>query len=124
MLALNPWVILAALCTLAGICGGSYVKGRSDGKAVIIASQAKEEAIRLETLQLAQMAAAEEIAKIDIRHVTIKGKVEREVITKVQYRDCAHDDDTLRLLNDAITGRDAQSADHGELPRPDAAARF
>jgi hypothetical protein len=96
-----------------------YAKGRSDGKAVVIAAQAKEENIRLETLHLAQMAAAEEIARIQVVNKTIYAKATHEVIERPVYRDCSHSDDGMRAVNAALGG--SLAAGEGELPRPDAA---
>jgi hypothetical protein len=112
----NPWpVILGALVVAA--TGGVYVKGRSDGKAAIIAKQATEDQIRFETLQLAQLAAAEEIAKISVTHTTIRQKAEvitREVPT---YLDCTNDPRIGSLLDAARANQpEAVSPGGGELP--------
>jgi hypothetical protein len=103
MMLANPWLILGASFAVAGAIGGSYVKGRSDGKAVVIAKQAREDQIRLETLQLAQLATAEEIAKIQVVNRTIYAKATHEIVEKPVYRDCRHDAGALGLLNDALT---------------------
>jgi hypothetical protein len=114
MLAANPWLFVILGVAVAAGMAGAYVKGRSDGRAVIIASQAREDQIRMETLQLAQLAAAEEIAKIEVKNVTIRQKLETEIREKPVYRDCAADQRVLDTVNEAITGSPA--ADSGELP--------
>jgi hypothetical protein len=103
MLGLNPWFILGIVLALIAIGGGSYVKGRSDGKAVVIASQQKDDQIRLETLQVAQQAAAEEIAKIQVVNKTVYARTTHEVVHDVQYRECVHSPDGLQLVNAALT---------------------
>jgi hypothetical protein len=119
MLGFNPWIIAGALCALLGVGTGGYLKGRSDGKSVVIAAQAKEESVRLETLQLAQLAAAEEIAKIQVVNRTVYAKATHEVIERPVYRDCVHSPDGLRAVNAALGG--SLTAGEGELPRVDAA---
>jgi hypothetical protein len=115
MLALaNPWLILGVSVVAVAAIAGSYVKGRSDGKAIIIAQQAREDQIRFETLQLAQQAAAEEIAKIEVKNVTIRQKLETEIREKPVYRDCIADQRVLDTVNEAITGNIATGS--GELP--------
>jgi hypothetical protein len=113
MLAPNLWLygILGAL--VVGAIGGSYLKGRSDGKAIIIAQQARDDQIRMETLQLAQLAAAEEIAKITVTHTTIRQKAEVITREKVQYRDCVNDPLVSSMLDAA---RANQPEVGGELP--------
>jgi hypothetical protein len=114
MLALNPWVILGATLAIATALGGAYVKGRGDGKAVIIAQQSRDDHVRMETLQLAQLAAAEEIAKIEVKHVTVRQKLETQILERPVYRDCIADDSVFELTNEAITGQ--APAARGELP--------
>jgi hypothetical protein len=109
------WLISGLIAVAA--LSGAYVKGRSDGKAVIVASQAREDQIRLETLQLAQLAAAEEIAKISVTHTTIRQKA--EVITREVpvYTECRNDPVVSGLLDAARENRPpAESAGGGELP--------
>lgn len=106
------WLI-SGLIAVAAIAG-SYVKGRSDGQAVIIAKQARDDQIRFETLQLAQQAAAEEIAKIEVKNVTIRQKLETEIREKPVYRNCLADQRVLDTVNEAITGNIATGA--SELP--------
>lgn len=105
MLAPSLWLYVTLGVAVAGGLAGAYVKGRSDGRAVIIASQARDDQIRLETLQLAQLAAAEEIAKISVTHTTIRQKA--EVITRenVVYRDCRNDAVVVGLLDAARENR-------------------
>lgn len=105
MLALNPWLYVTLGVVVAGGLAGAYVKGRSDGRAVIIAKQAREDQIRMETLQLAQLAAAEEIAKISVTHTTIRQKAEVVTRENVIYRDCRNDVVVIGLLDAARENR-------------------
>lgn len=117
MLAANPWVLGILGALLVGALGAAYVKGRSDGRAVIISKQAREDQIRFETLQLAQLAAAEEIAKISETHTTIRQKT--EVITREVpiYRDCLNDPRVVSMLDAARENRPpTEFTGGGELP--------
>ncbi len=114
MLAARAWAFVILGCVIVAAIGGAYTKGRSDGKAVLIAQQARDDQIRMETLQLAQLAAAEEIARIEVKNVTIRQKLETEIREKPVYRDCLADQRVLDTVNEAITGDTA--AGQGELP--------
>lgn len=102
---LNPWLILAAFVALSGLTGGAYIKGRGDGAAVVVAKQARDDQVRMETLQLAQQGAAEAIAAIEVKNVTIRQKLETRIVDNPVYRDCVADDGMLKLTNEAITGQ-------------------
>lgn len=117
MLALNPWTLLAGAVGFAALTGGVGYKSYRLGQDSVIARQAKEDQIRLETLQLAQLAAAEEIAKITVTHTTLRQKA--EVVTREVpvYRDCLNDDRIVRLLDAARANQaSAEPAGGGELP--------
>ena len=113
MLGLNKWpaVILGAVAAV-GISG---VHGYRMGRDSVIASQAKAEAVRLETLHLAQLAAAEEIAKIQVVHTTIRQTAEKTIREIPVYRDCVNDPGVVGLLDAARANR-PQSADSGGVP--------
>jgi hypothetical protein len=117
MMTLRLWIVLACALAICGSIAGAYVKGRGDGRSAILASQASEDRVRMETLQLAQQAAAEEISKIEIRNVTIRGRVEREVRVEPRYVDCKQTTEVFQLIQDAISGRlsavDATQSSHG-----------
>lgn len=113
MLGFNPWAIAILGAALAGATGGAYLKGRADGRAAEIASQAQAQAVRLETLHLAQMAAAEEIARIEVRHVTIRQQAETTLREIPVYRDCVNDAGVSSLLDAARENRDLAPGDRG-----------
>lgn len=53
----------------------------------------------------AQSAAAQAISNIQVKHVTIRQKLEKELTRDVVYRDCVASPRVLELSNEAITGR-------------------
>lgn len=113
MLGFNPWLVVILGAVIVGATGASYLKGRADGKAVVIAAQASAETVRLETLHLAQMAAAEEIARIEVRHVTIRQQAETTLREIPVYRDCVNDAGVSSLLDAARENRDIPPGDRG-----------
>ncbi|MBS1188894.1 MAG: hypothetical protein H6R10_686 [Rhodocyclaceae bacterium] len=115
---MNPYIIIAAI--LAAV--GSYFWGRSDGAELADAAQLREERIAEKAREAAQQGAASEIAKLEIKNVTIKQRVERETREVPVYRNCRHSPDGLRAINAALTNG-AESPGGGELPgEPGAAA--
>lgn len=95
------WIALAAL---VGFAGAGY-QGFRMGQDNVIARQARDDQVRMETLQMAQQGAAEAIAAIEVRNVTIRQKLETRIVDNPVYRECIADDGVLQLTNEAITGR-------------------
>jgi hypothetical protein len=113
----NPYAILGAVLVGAAALGGSYWQGRQDGAAAVVASHADAEKIRQETIRAADEGTARALAKLEVKHVTIRQAVQREVIEKPVFRDCRSGPDAVRLLNVAAGHDGAASAPGaGELP--------
>ena len=109
---INPWLLLGALLAILASFGFGYQRGSAKAEA-----EAEHQALLIaKASEAAQQAAAQEIAKIDIRHTTIRQKVQRETIEKPVYRDCSHSPDGLRLVNQALSGR-VDGADDLKLSR-------
>lgn len=117
---MNP-VLLTLLGMALSFASGTWY-GTGLGEDREFAKRAREEAIVTKAGEAAQLAAAGEIAKIKPRNITIRQELDREIQTRVEYRDCRHGPDGLRLINEALTGR-AESADGGQLPRVGAVVR-
>lgn len=95
--------------------GGCYVWGRHDGAALEAAARLREEAVVNKTIEAAQVGAAKEIAKLEIKHVTLQQRIERETREIPVYRDCRHSAVGLLQLNAALENG-AVPADGGQLP--------
>lgn len=94
------------------------------GKDSELATQAREDRTALVASEAAASAAAAAINQIEVKHVTVRQQLEREVIDRPVYRDCRSGDDVVRLFNSTIPGAAAVAAPGGgELPATDAAAR-
>ena len=118
MLALaNPWVILAASLAVAGAIGGSYVKGRADGRALEFAERATLEEVARVAREAAMDGSAEKIAQITVNHTTIRQQAETVIREKLVYRDCVNDVAVSRLLDAARENRPPdEPARDRELP--------
>ncbi|GKS97320.1 hypothetical protein [Acidovorax sp. SUPP2825] len=117
---MNP-VLLALLgMTLAFASGTWYGTGLGEDRE--FAKRSREDAIVTQVRDAAQLAAAGEIAKIKPRNITIRQELDREIQTRVEYRDCRHGADGLRLINEALTSR-AEPARGSQLSGTDSAVR-
>lgn len=108
--ALNPWLLLGAVLAILG----AFTGGVATGKSWQEGQSAKEEVLIQRAAEAAQMAAAEAISKIEVKNVTIKRQIEREVREVPTYSDCRHSDNGLRVVNEALRG--SQPAGDRKLP--------
>lgn len=110
---------VAALALAGLVAAGAYWQGRQDGRAAELASAARDQQLVAAAADKAASAAAEAIARIRVRHVTIRQEAEREIQTRVEYRDCRHSPEQLQRLNAAIAGAGGPDpAGGGQLPAP------
>lgn len=94
---MNPWLMLAVVAALAGAGGAGYWKGGNDAEAEHLRIEKAQEQAHKDALQ----AAAKEIAKIDVKSVTIQGKVIERIVSDGVYTSCKHDDATFLLIQEA-----------------------
>jgi hypothetical protein len=52
-----------------------------------------------------ELSTAKAIGQIQVKHVTIRQNLEKELTRDVVYRDCVASDRVLELSNEALTGR-------------------
>jgi hypothetical protein len=121
-LILNPWVIGVAVAALIASHGAVGYKAFRLGQNDIIAETSKLIDQEVRTRDAAIAAAAEAISKIEVRNVTVRQKAETITREVPVYRDCRHDGDGLRLINQALTDAD-EPAGGGKLPAADPAGR-
>lgn len=120
MIPIPIWILLAAVIAWCASAGGAYVYGRSDGRDLQQATQRREDDIESRATDAAIKAAAVAIANIEVKHVTVKQRVETEIRDRPVYRDCQHPAGVLRDINEALTGQPQPAGDR-KLPSPDAA---
>lgn len=115
-----PYFLAAALVA----CGLAYVKGRGDGKEIQSAKCLRDEQISARAADSAASAAAVAISKIRVENRTIQAKVEREIQTRIEYRECRHTDPgVLSAINEALTGRRPDPVTDRVVPATDSANR-
>jgi len=88
-------ILIALLLFGGGFYTGSSYEGRQ---------QLETEKIVAGVRQASQESAAAEIAKIKIVSETFYQPVIETVRSEVKYRECRHDDATVRRINGALTG--------------------
>lgn len=93
----------------------AYAAGRYDGNTISEGVAAREERVAQVAQEAASKATAGEIAKMEIKNVTIRQTLQREVIREPVYRDCKHTDIGMQLVNEALTGRTVSPGDR-KLP--------
>lgn len=113
---MNPYLIIGALIAAAG----AFFYGMDVGEDRAIAKQKSTQELVDAVYDKAQKGAADEIAKIKPKNVTIRQELEREIQTNTVYRDCRVPAGGVRLANEALTGR-PEPAGGLKLPRIDAA---
>lgn len=109
--------LLVGVVVALGLAGAAYWQGRSDGKNDCEAAATREVRIGQAAADSAASAAAGAIARISVRHTTIRQEAEREIQVRTEYRDCKHSPEQLQRINAALTGAPASSAPGGgQLP--------
>lgn len=115
-----PYSYLVAALAFVLCNVGAYFYGRSDGKEIEAASQMREARVVQIATDAANKTTAAAIAKIEVKQVTIRQRVEKEIYEKPIYRECRHSDVVLRDINQALTNG-AKPASDSELPVSDSA---
>lgn len=117
---INGYVVGGIVLAFSIATVTAYVKGRDDGAELEKAAQIERRELVREARDAAANAAADAIAAIEVKHVTIRQEVQREILEKPIYRDCRHDPRGLQLINAALGFPDVP-AGQGELPAADPA---
>jgi hypothetical protein len=111
---------------LSGLTVGAagYWRGASVTRTSIEAEIMREEQLAQRIYQKAQLATAQEIAKIEIVNRTITNELEKEVRYEPVYLNCSHSDNVKRLLDAILTGQaPAESINGAGLPASDTTER-
>lgn len=111
---------LGVVMLIGGSIVGIYRSGVNAGEAKVRLEYSKqEEKLRLSEQRITEAVAAA-IAKIEVRHTTIRQIAEKEIIREERYRECVHTPAVLRLLNNALENRDTgEGVDSGSVPGSD-----
>lgn len=110
------WSHLAAALAMLAIVGGAYELGQRAGQDACEAAKSRDDRVAQVATDAAASAAAAAIARMRVQHVTIRQEAEREIQTRVEYRDCRHSPEQLQRLNAALAGGAPVPAGGGQLP--------
>lgn len=117
---MKTWLIPIGAIILTSMFFTTYTKGKSDGVTIERARQIELREVARVAREESARSAAEAIAQIEVKHVTIKQEIQREILEKPVYRECRHDDVGMQLINSALRPRPTGSS---ELPGPGGAER-
>lgn len=115
---MTPYTIIGIMLLWAASIAGASAFFYEAGQDSKIAEQSKIEQARDETRAIAASAAASAIASIEVKHVTIRQQLEREVRTREVFRECRSGPSAVSLLNDSpgIAKPATGAAGDGKLP--------
>jgi len=94
---MNPLVYAVVMAVLVGIGAAGGWKVANDHRDALELAEAKGKSDAL-------TATAHEIAKIDVRNVTIKQTLETQTREVPVYRDCKNTPDVMKTINEALSG--------------------
>lgn len=120
----NPWVLLAIVAALVASHGTVAYKAYHAGQDNIVAETSKIVDSEVRTRDAALAVVSEAIGNMKVRNVTIRQKTETLTRELPVYRECNHDADGLRTINEALTGTEQQqpaATGNGVVPNPGAA---
>jgi len=109
-------VLLGILAFYVLSVGGAAVKAYQMGGEHQIAATHEAQVEYEKGRDAALQAAASEIAKIDVKNVTIRQRAETITREVPVYTDCHNTPDAMRVLNDALTGAESGPAGSGVVP--------
>jgi len=115
--------MIGALYTALGgvlLAVAAFFYGQEVGEDAALAKQKTIEDVAEAVYDKAQQGAADAIAKLKPRNVTIRQELEREIQTNTVYRECRVPATGVRLANEALAGG-AEPVGGGQLPGADAA---
>lgn len=115
---INPYSLLAIAGAWAVSVAGASYWAYGAGQDKEIAAQARESKASVQAAEIAARVSAEAIARIEIKNVTVRQALEREVVTRDVYRDCRTGNTALQLLNSTpgIATTATQPVGGGKLP--------
>lgn len=106
---IQPYLGVVAAIALVGTHWWAF----QTGKDAELGVQAREDAIAIKAADSAASAAVAAINRIEVKHVTIRQELEREIRTREVFRDCRSGPGPVGLFNSSIPGYAAASAPAG-----------
>jgi len=96
---MSLWIILGALLLSLASSGGAYIYGLGVGEAKMLARQSAQDTLIREVIDASTQAAAAEIAKIKVRHVTVNQQLQKEIQERTIYTECHTGPSVVSLFN-------------------------
>lgn len=93
------WSSVALAGGLAVAGGGLYLEGKKAGRNEQIAKQATIDQVAAEFERKVAAVTANAISRIEVKNVTVRQQLEREVLTREVFRDCRSGPAAVGLLN-------------------------
>lgn len=115
MLQARLYFLIAAVVALGGFFTWGGHRLYAAGYDAAVVERAKDAQLIEAAGAAAQKAAAEAISAIQVHHVTIRQKLEKELTRDVVYRDCVASPGVFELSNEALTGR-SNPAPNSDVP--------
>lgn len=97
-------ILIGAVVTAVAGIGIAYNMGYRSGETAGTASALNAQAIATQAANSASNAAIEAIKGIRIENKYTTQKLDTIIKRETVYRECRHEPDTVRLLNDSLTG--------------------
>lgn len=114
---MNPWFILGVLLAVLGAGASGYLKGRHDVTVETAAAQKHDKDLIDAAVSKIDTSVAQRIASIEVKHVTVRQELQKEIVDRPVYRDCVNTPAGLSLINSALTGEPQPLAPGGgQLP--------
>lgn len=99
---IGPYSLIAIAGAWAVSVAGAAYWAYGAGQDKEIAAQARESKASVQAAEIAARVSAEAIAKIEVRQVTIRQKLQTEVREKPVFKECRSGQEALNLLNEAL----------------------
>lgn len=115
---MNLYALLSAAgLWLASVATASWL-AYGAGRNAELATQAREDKVAAVATEAAARAAAAAISKIEVKHVTLRQQLEREVQTREVFRECRSGAAAVQLLNASpgVAASAASAPGGGQLP--------
>lgn len=122
---MNVTLLLSVALAWSLSVGAAGLYGMKLGKDGAEASAAREERIALAATDKALLSAAEAIAKIEVKHVTVRQKLQETILTREVFRDCRSGPEPVSLFNSTIPldGATDEASESTSLPAANPAGK-
>lgn len=115
---MNLTLLLSVALAWSLSVGAAGIYGMKLGKDTKEAAAAREEKLVREATDKTLTLTAEAIAKIEVKHVTVTQKLQKEVFSREVFRECVSGPEPVRLFNSTIGEGSAPAANTDSILPP------